>query len=68
MKGSEKIEQCLDLSRVLKKQSSMKMTVIPIIVGALGTILKCLKKSQADLEIRKRFEISQMPTFWDGFD
>ena len=40
------------LARDLRKQWNMKKTVIPIIVGALGTVLEGLKKSRVELDIR----------------
>ena len=36
----------------------MKVTVIPILIGALGTVTKGLVKELEDLEIRGRVEIS----------
>ena len=40
LKESEKKDKYLDLSRELKKLWNMKVTVIPMIIGALGTITK----------------------------
>ena len=60
MKESEKIDKYLDLARELKRLWDMKMTVIPTIVGTLGTILKSLEKSLKDLEIRGRIKIIQI--------
>ena len=40
MNKSEKIDKYLDLVRKLKKQLNMKLTVIPIVAGALGTFPK----------------------------
>ena len=37
----------------------MKVTVIPIIVGALGTLPKCLEKELAKMEIRRRIKTLQ---------
>ena len=37
----------------------MKVTVIPIVVGALGTVTKGLVKGLEDLEIRVRMETIQ---------
>ena len=54
-KESEKRNKYLDLGKELKKLWSMKVTVIPIVIGALGTIPKRLD----DLEIRGRAEIIQ---------
>ena len=33
----------------------MKVTIIPIVIGALGTVTKELKQGQEDLEITERF-------------
>ena len=40
----EKIERYLDLARELKKVWNMKVTVVPLVVGALGTHAKALEK------------------------
>ena len=40
MKEREKISKFLDLVRKLKKLLNMTVTVIPIIVGTLGTVIK----------------------------
>ena len=37
----------------------MKMTVIPIVVGALGTVPKGMEKRLGELEIRGRIEAIQ---------
>ena len=37
----------------------MSMTVIPIVVGVLGTVPKGLDKKLEELEIRGRIEIAQ---------
>ena len=42
IKENEKIDKCLDLARGLKKLWNMKVTVIPIAIGALGRICKGL--------------------------
>ena len=49
LKESEKKDKCLDLVRKLKKQWNMKVTVILIVIGALGTVTKGLVQG---LEIR----------------
>ena len=48
-----------DLSRELKKPWSMKVTVIPILIGAFSTVNKGLKLGFEDLEIRGRVETIQ---------
>ena len=42
----------LDLAREPKELENMKVTVIPIVISALGTIPKGLTKGQEGLEIR----------------
>ena len=44
IKERQKIEKCQDVAKELKKLWSMKMTVIPIVFGVLGTDLKDLEK------------------------
>ena len=56
LKESEKKDKHLDLVRELKKLWNMKMTFIPILFGALGTVTKGLVQGQEDLEIRGRVE------------
>ena len=62
LKESEKKDKYLDLARELKKLWNMKMTFIPIIIGALGTVTKGLIKRLEDLEIRGRVETIQTST------
>ena len=49
----------LDLTRELKKQWNMKVTIIPIIIGALGTVTKGLVQELEDFEITERVETVQ---------
>ena len=59
LKESEKKDKYLDLARDLKKLWNMKVTIIPIVVGAFGTITKGLLNGLEDLEIRGRVETIQ---------
>ena len=52
LKESEKKAKYLDLDRELKKLWNMKVTFIPIIIGALGTVTEVLLKGLEDLEIK----------------
>ena len=52
LKENEKRDKYLDLARELKKLWNMKMTVIPIVIDALGTVTKGLVKGLKDLKIR----------------
>ena len=56
LKESEKKDKYLDLARELKKLWNMKVTIMPIAIGALGTVTKELLKGQEDLEICGRVE------------
>ena len=47
LKESEK----KDLAKGLKKLWNMKVTIVPIVIGALGTITKGLLKGLEDLEV-----------------
>ena len=51
LKESEKNYKYLDLARELKKLWNMKVTIVPIVIGAFGTITKGLLKGLEDLEV-----------------
>ena len=59
LKESEKKDKHLDLDRELKKLWNMKVTIVPIVIAALGTITKGLLKGMEDLEIGGRVETIQ---------
>ena len=59
LKEGKKGDKYLDLARELKKLWNMMVTVIPIVVGALGTIPRGLVKGLEDLEIGGQVEIIQ---------
>ena len=42
----------------------MKVTIIPIVIGAFGTVTKGLLKELEDLEVGGRVETIQTTTFW----
>ena len=56
LKESEKKDKYLDLARELKKLWNMKVTIVPIVIDALGTITKGLLKGLEDLEVDGRVE------------
>ena len=51
LKECEKKDKYLDLARELKKLSNMKVTIIPIVISAFGTVTKGLLKGLEDLEV-----------------
>ena len=59
LKESEKKDKYLDLARELKKLWNVKVTIVPIVIGALGTITKELLKGLEDLELGRRVETIQ---------
>ena len=50
LKDCEKREKYLDLARELKKLWNMKVMIIPIVIGNLGTVTKGLLKGLEDLK------------------
>ena len=60
LKGSEKRDKYQDLAREVKKIWNMKVTVIPIAIGALGTVSKEMVQGLEDLGIRGRVETIQI--------
>ena len=49
----------LDLARELKKLWNKKVTLVPIVISALGTVTKGLLKGLEDLEVSGRVETIQ---------
>ena len=59
LKESEKKDKYLDLARELKKLWNMKLAIVLIVIGALGTVTKGLLKGLEDLEVGGRVETIQ---------
>ena len=59
LKEYEKKDKYLDLARELKKLWNMQVTIIPIVIGAFGTVTKGILKRPEDLEIGGRVETIQ---------
>ena len=62
LKESEKKDKYLNLASELKKLWNMKVTIVPIAIGALGTITKGLLIGLEDLEVGGRVETIQTTT------
>ena len=62
LKECERKDKYLDLARELKKQWNMEVTIIPIVIGAFGTVTKGLLKGLEDLEVGGRVETIQTTT------
>ena len=52
LKESEKKDKYSDLARELKKLWNMRVTFVPIIIGALGTVTRGLIKGLEALDIK----------------
>ena len=61
-KENEKKDKYIDLDRGLKKLWNMKVMVIPIVIGAFGTVTEGLLKGLGNLEIRGRVETNKTTT------
>ena len=59
MKKWEKNDKYQDLARELKKLWNMKVTIVPIVIGAFGTVTKVLLKGLEDLKVGGRVETIQ---------
>ena len=68
LKKSEKKDKYLDLTREIKKMWNMKVTIVPIVIGVLGTVTKGLLKG---LELADGWRLSKRqhcwgrPEYWD---
>ena len=62
LKECEKKDKYLDLAWELKKLWNMLVTIIPIVIGAVGTVTKRLQKGLDDLEVGGRMETIQTTT------
>ena len=59
LKECEKKDKYLDFARELKKLLNMQVTIIPIVIGAFGTVTNGLLKRLEDLEVGGRVETIQ---------
>ena len=59
LKEIENKDKYFDLARELKKLWNMKVTIVRIVIGALGTVTKGLLKDLEDLEVGGQVETIQ---------
>ena len=64
LKECEKRDKYLDLARELKKLCDMQVTIIPIVIGASGTVTKRLLKRLEDLEVGGWVKTIQLLHYW----
>ena len=62
LKEYEKKDKYLDIARELKKLWNMKVTILPIVIGAFGAVTKGLLKGLEDLEVGRQVETIQTTT------
>ena len=65
LKEWEKKDDYPDLARELKKLWNMKVTIVPIVIGALGTVSKGLLKGLEELDVGGRVELSKRHHYWE---
>ena len=58
-KENEKVQKYQDLARELRKLWQVKVKVVPVVVGALGTIAKALEKHLKEIGTSVRVELLQ---------
>ena len=56
LKECEKKDKYLDLAREAKKLWNMKVTIVPIVIGAFGVVTKGLLKGLENLEVGGRLD------------
>ena len=59
VKENEKVQKYQDLARELRKLWQVKVKVVPVVVGVLGTIPKALEKQLKEIETSVRVELLQ---------
>ena len=59
LKECKKKDKYLNLARELKKLWNIKVTIVPIVIGAFSTVTKGLLKGLEDLEVGGRVETIQ---------
>ena len=60
LKKRQKRDKYLDLARELKKLWNTKVRIVPIVIGALGTVTNRLVQGLEDLEITGRVDTIQI--------
>ena len=68
LKESEKNDKSLDLAWEFKKLWNRKVTILPIVIGALCTVTKELLKELEDLEVEGRVETIQQQHYWEQLE
>ena len=63
LKECEKKDKYLDIARELKKLWNIPVTIIPIVIGAFGTVTLGLLKGLEDLKVGGRVETIQTTAF-----
>ena len=59
LRECEKKDKYLDLARELKKLWNMRVSIVPVVISAFGTVTKGLLKGLEDLEVGGRMETIQ---------
>ena len=65
LKGREKVEKCQDLAREIRKLWNVKVEVIPIVLGSLGTLSLNLKFGCEKLHHRRMWKLFKNLFYWE---
>ena len=65
LKENKKKDKYIDLAWELKKLWNRKVTIIPIVIGALGTVTKGLLKGPEDLEKEDAWRTTKLLHYWN---
>ena len=65
LKECDKKNKYLDLARELKKLWNMKVTIIPIVIGAFGTVTKGLLKDWRTWKLEDEWKLSKLQHCWE---
>ncbi len=63
-KECEKKDKYLELARELKKLWNMQVTIIPIVIGAFGTVIRVVLEGLENLEVGGRVETIKITALW----
>ena len=65
LKGYENKDNYVDLARELKKIWNMKVSFIPIVIGAFGTVTKGRLKGLGDYRLENEWRPSKLQHYWE---
>ena len=65
LKEREKMDEYFYLARELKKLCNMKVTTIPIMIGAFGTVIKDYQRDWKTWKLEDEWRWSKLQDYWE---